>query len=43
MRELRVPAECPQPVADLVAACLSEDPAQRPTAHDLVRRLTDLQ
>lgn len=43
LRELRVPEECPQAVADLIAACLSEDAAQRPSARELVKRLTELQ
>jgi serine/threonine protein kinase len=42
MRDLRVPEECPQAVADLVAACLQEEAAARPTARLLLERLTAL-
>ena len=33
----RVPEECPAEIAQLYQACLSELPAQRPRAADLVR------
>ena len=33
----RVPEECPAEIAQLYQACLSELPAQRPKAADLVR------
>ena len=33
----RVPEECPAEIAKLYQACLSELPAQRPKAADLVR------
>ena len=42
MRPLRVPEEAPQEVADLVQACLSEDPEDRPTATELVHCLSKL-
>ncbi len=42
LRLLRVPEECPQEVADLFEECTRPDPAGRPTAGDLVRRLTAL-
>lgn len=34
-----MPEECPQGVADLVAACLAEDAAERPSAADIVSLL----
>ena len=34
MRELKVPQECPQEIDDLINACLSEDPASRPSARE---------
>jgi len=35
MRNVRVPLECPQEIADLIHACIdSEDPKARPTASD---------
>ena len=43
MRQLRVPEECPWEVADLVLQCMHEVPTQRPTARELVERLTQLQ
>ncbi|KAL4457658.1 hypothetical protein ABPG75_012523 [Micractinium tetrahymenae] len=42
MRE-PLPEECPPEAAALMAACLQEDPALRPTAAQLVERLTQLQ
>ena len=42
LRELEVPEEAPQEVADLVARCLEEDPARRPTALELVHFFKDL-
>lgn len=42
MRE-PLPEECPPEVAALMAACLQEEPAQRPTAAQLVERLRELQ
>ena len=32
MRDLKVPQECPAEIHDLINACLSEDPVNRPTA-----------
>ncbi len=43
LRDLHVPLEAPAEVAALVAACLQEDPAQRPTARQLVQSLMALQ
>lgn len=42
LRSLHVPEECPESVADLVAACLSEDPQLRPSARQLVERLSSI-
>lgn len=42
MRE-PLPEECPPEAATLMAACLQEDPTQRPTAAQLVERLRQLQ
>ena len=39
LRMPRVPAECPQEVCDLCLQCLSEEPSERPTAHDLLNTL----
>ena len=39
MRSIHVPAECPQDAADLMAACCALDPATRPSARDLMKRL----
>lgn len=36
------PHDCPPEVADLLRACLSEDPAMRPLARTLVERLTEI-
>ena len=36
----RVPEECPQAIADLVAQCMEPEPAVRPSARDLVALLT---
>ncbi|PRW57781.1 serine threonine- kinase [Chlorella sorokiniana] len=43
LRDIHVPLEAPAEVAALVAACLQEDPARRPTARQLVQALMDLQ
>ncbi|PSC72792.1 Serine threonine-kinase CTR1 [Micractinium conductrix] len=43
MRESRVPQECPQAVAQLMTECLQENPMLRPSAAQLVERLTLLQ
>lgn len=37
-----VPVECSQEAQDLMVQCLSLDPAARPTAADLLKRLTEL-
>ncbi len=36
----RVPQECPQAVADLVAQGMDPEPAKRPSARDVVALLT---
>ena len=36
----RVPEECSDSIAAMVAACLLDDPDQRPTARDLVDKLS---
>jgi len=36
----RVPAECPESVRDLIAACMDADPAERPSAREIVEVLT---
>lgn len=38
----RVPEECPQEVADLIAACMASAPEQRPTAEGIIAALTPL-
>jgi serine/threonine protein kinase len=38
----RVPEQCPQAVVDLMLRCMQEDPAQRPTANQLVEELAAL-
>lgn len=38
----RVPEECPQEVADLIAACMSSSPEQRPTAEQIIAALSPL-
>ena len=35
----RVPEECPQWVADLIATCMSEEPQERPTSRNVYQRL----
>eukprot|EP00887_Chlorella_sp_A99_P006860 scaffold2.g6860.t1 len=42
MREASVPGECPQPVADLIAACMAVDPRARPSARAIVAALEAL-
>ena len=39
MRETNVPAECPQVIEDLITACLSELPSDRPSAKAVCRIL----
>ncbi|KAL4443807.1 hypothetical protein ABPG75_011544 [Micractinium tetrahymenae] len=41
MRQLKCPQDCPPEVAALVAACMDPDPAQRPSAQQLVERLLE--
>ena len=36
MREMHVPHECPQVVADLIAWCLCPEPHERPSAHQVL-------
>lgn len=43
MRPLALPEDCPQEVVDLHAACTAEDPADRPTALQIVELLSGLQ
>lgn len=38
----RVPEECPQEVADVIATCLGENPSNRPSARDIVDQLGTL-
>ena len=39
MREVHVPHECPQVVADLIAWCLCPEPHERPSAHQVLALL----
>lgn len=39
LRPVRVPEECPQQVADVIASCLDENPTNRPTARQVVDQL----
>lgn len=39
MCHCRVPMECPQEVADVIASCLDENPSSRPTARQVVDQL----
>ena len=36
----RVPAECPESVRDLIAACMDAEPGERPSAREIVEVLT---
>ena len=43
LRDVRVPQEAPQSIADLIVQCSHEDPTKRPTAidiHAVIRRDT---
>eukprot|EP00884_Botryococcus_braunii_P017069 jgi/Botrbrau1/4045/Bobra.152_3s0006.1 len=40
-REVKVPEECPQEIADLIQECTSTDPDKRPTASELVKVLSN--
>ena len=42
LRPPRVPQECPQQVADLIVACISPDPDDRPTAQQAMAQLGKL-
>ena len=42
LRELVADDDCPPEVESLMNACLSEDPAARPSAVDIVHALNDL-
>lgn len=42
LRMPHVPSECPQEVADLFVQCTSSNPGARPTAQELVQRLSKL-
>ncbi|DBA87527.1 hypothetical protein WJX77_000324 [Trebouxia sp. C0004] len=39
LRPVKVPEECPQEVADVIASCLDENPTNRPTARQIVDQL----
>lgn len=39
LRPVKVPEECPQEVADVIASCLDENPTNRPTARQIVDKL----
>lgn len=38
----RVPEECCQATADLLASCVAETPAERPTAAEIILALSDI-
>jgi len=40
LRSVRVPEECSEAVADLIAACMEADPADRPSAREIVEMLS---
>jgi len=42
LREIEVPEEAPQEVADLISRCMDEEPTRRPTALELVHFFKDL-
>ncbi|KAK9804146.1 hypothetical protein WJX73_004986 [Symbiochloris irregularis] len=35
-----IPAQCPAPIAAMVEQCMDSEPTKRPTAKDIIRRLT---
>ena len=39
IRDIRIPQEAPQLVADLIRQCLDVDPAKRPTMEQLIHKL----
>ncbi|DBA72728.1 TPA: hypothetical protein ACH3X2_010124 [Trebouxia sp. C0005] len=43
LRPIKVPAECPQDIADLVEHCLSMEPQSRPSARDVFNVITTVQ
>lgn len=40
LRQVRVPDECSEAVADLISACMEADPSSRPSASDIVDMLS---
>lgn len=42
LRDIAVPEEAPQAVAELFEQCIAADPAARPTAKQLVEKLSEL-
>jgi len=42
MRDVVVPDECPQPVADLMSRCWQVEPSERPTAQEALQTLKAL-
>ncbi|KAK9829478.1 hypothetical protein WJX72_006103 [[Myrmecia] bisecta] len=40
LRDVRVPEECPASVADIIHACMAQDPAGRPTADQLIAMIS---
>lgn len=42
LRSLQVPEECPQATADVVEQCLEEDSTLRPSAREIVERLSQI-
>lgn len=40
-RVCRVPEDCPQEVAALVARCMAQEPKNRPTAHEIITALRE--
>lgn len=41
LRRCSVPGECSQAVADAIARCLAEVPAERPTAEEMIAILSE--
>jgi hypothetical protein len=42
LRDVRVPAECPAAVEQLIAACINSDVAARPSSEEVVARLVQI-
>ena len=42
LRDVRVPAECPAAVEQLIAACINSDVAARPSSQEVVARLVQI-